>query len=128
MAYSIAQLAQAHQRIKDERSRRKAEFERLDEELKAQQTALRQALLVELNKTGGTSVNTPFGTVYRRTVTKSAAADWGAIWTWMKAHDAPDLVQKRLNNQFILDYMEANNDAIPPGINLHNEFDVSIRK
>lgn len=155
MAYTIADLAAAHQRIKQRRAALAADFAREDEQLKAEQVVLRQALLTMLQATGGTSVNTPAGTVYRRTVVKAAAADWGAIWQWQKEHDAPDLVQKRLNTKFITDYLEAHGKpsdpahianegtphevwwdgkdwvkpwlAIPPGVNLHTEFDVSIR-
>lgn len=128
MTYTIADVAGAHQRIREKRSALKSAFDAEDEALKAEQTALRVHLLVMLQATGGTSVNTPSGTVYRRTVVKAAAADWSAIWAWQKEHDAPDLVQKRLNTSFITEFMEANNDEIPPGINLHTEFDVSIRK
>lgn len=138
MTYTIADLARAHGKIRDERSRRTAEYARVDEDLKTEQVMLRQHILKMLTATGGTSIRTPYGTVYRRTVTKSAAADWGAVWDWMKEHDAPDLVQKRLNNQFILDMIEAQRPpgaedgsyavTLPPGINLHQEFDISIRK
>lgn len=156
MAHSIADLAAVHQRIKEKRAALKAEYERADEDLKADQTKLRVALLQMLNATGGTSVSTPAGTVYRRTVVKAAAADWGAIWDFMKQNDAPDMVQKRLNVGYIESWLETHGkpddpahvanegtshevwwdgsawvqpwSGLPPGVNLHTEFDVSIRK
>ena len=156
MTLSIADLAAVHQKIKEKRAALAAEFARVDAELKEEQATLRRHLLTLLNATGGTSVNTPAGTVYRRKVVKAAGADWAAIWEWQKQNDAPDLMQKRLNVGFIEDYIEAHGKpenpahvanegtphevwwdgsawvqpwtAIPPGINLHTEFDVSIRK
>jgi hypothetical protein len=59
---------------------------------------------------------------------KAGAADWGAIWDWMKEHDAADLLERRLKVGFIQQYMEDNEGAVPPGINIHREFEVSVRR
>jgi hypothetical protein len=121
-------IVQAHQAIKAARTAKRHAWEQEDADLEADQQKLKVFMLEILNATGTKSMVCEHGTVYRREVLKPSGADWGAIWDWMKEHDAADLVERRLKVTFIKDYMDQNDGAIPPGINVHREFEVSVRR
>lgn len=127
-AVNLDRLVEAHQAIKDARTAKRHAWEAEDALLEADQQKIKAVLLHMLNESGAKSFATDRGTVYRREVMKPSAADWGAIWTWMKEHDAPDLVERRLKVGFIQEYMEEHAGAIPPGINVHRVFEVSVRR
>lgn len=121
-------IVQAHNAVKDARTAARRAWEAADLLLEEDQQKLKVFMLALLNQTGTKSMVTDHGTVYRREVMKPSAADWGAIWTWMKEHDAPDLVERRLKVGFLKEYMENNDGALPPGINAHRVFEVSVRR
>ena len=126
--FAIAQIVQARQAIKDARTIKRHAWEQEDEALERDQQLLDTVLLDQLNKIGASSVSTSHGTVIRSLKTRPAAVDWGAIWEWQKANDAADLVERRLKTKFITDYMEEHGGALPPGITVHREYEVSVRR
>lgn len=124
----LDKIVQARQAIKDARTVRRHAWEQVDAELEAEQQRLDAFMLGRLNEQGASSIATEHGTVYRSLKVKPSAADWGAIWDWMKEHDAPELLERRLKATFIKEFMEANDGALPPGINVHREYEVSVRR
>lgn len=124
----LGRVVEAHNAIKDARTAKRHAWEKEDAELEVQQNRLRAFLLDFLNKNDIKSVNTDHGTFYRTEKIKPSAADWGAIWEWMKANDAPDLMERRLKAAFIKEYMEAHGGTMPPGVNVYREYEISIRR
>ncbi len=125
---AMDQVISAHQAIKDARTAKRRAWEKEDLALEEDMNKLKRWMLEQLNATGAKSVSTDKGTVYRREVLKPSAADWGAIWTWAKEHDAMEIFEKRLKAGFITEYMEENGGALPPGVNAHREFEVAVRR
>lgn len=125
---SLDRVVQAHNAIRDARAAKRKVFDTEDALLEADQHKLKVWMLDILNKTGAKSVVTDQGTVYRREVLKPSAADWGAIWEWAKDNDGFDIVERRLKAGFIKEFMEANEGRLPPGVNVHREFEVSVRR
>lgn len=127
MPIPLDKVVEAHQAIKAARTARRHAWEKEDLALEEDQHKLKVLLLELLNQQGAKSIATAHGTVYRREVMKPSAADWGAIWAWAKANDAMEIFEKRLKAKFISDFQEENGGNLPPGINVHREFEVSVR-
>lgn len=125
---NLDRLVEAQQAIKDARTVKRHAWEAEDALLAEDEQKIKAILLDMLNKSGAKSFATDRGTVYRREVMKPSAADWSAIWAWAKANDAMEIFEKRLKVGFIQDFMEEHNGAIPPGINVHRVFEVSVRR
>lgn len=125
----LDRIVQARQAIKDARTVKRHAWEKEDLALEDDQKKLDMLLLGRLNEQGATSIATPHGTVIRSLKLKPSAADWSAIWEWVIADASRgELMERRLKTAFIKEYMEANDGAIPPGINLHREYEVSVRR
>lgn len=127
-AINLDQVVKAHQAIKDARTAKRHAWEEADALLEADMQKLKVYMLGLLNATGTKSMATEHGTVYRREVLKPSGADWGAIWEWAKANDGMDIFERRLKVTFIKEFMDQNDGAIPPGINIHREFEVAVRR
>lgn len=124
----LSQVVQVYSAIRDARAAKRHAYEAEDNALDEDQRKLKVLMLALLNETGAKSIATDHGTVYRTEKLKPSGADWGAIWDWMKANDAPELLERRIKATFIKEYMDEHEGAIPPGINVHREYEVSVRR
>ncbi len=127
-AINLGKIMQAHNAIRDARTVKRHAWEAEDAKLEADQNMLKAMLLDHLNQTNSKSVATDYGTAYRTEKIKPSAADWGAVQAWIVEHDAWDLMEKRLKSTFIKSYMDEHDGAIPPGVNVHREYEVSVRR
>lgn len=125
---NLAQVVQAYNAIRDARTVRRHAYEKEDLLLEEDQNKLKVVMLQILAAQGAKSIATDSGTIIRSEKIKPSAADWGAIWDWMKENNAPDLVERRLKTTFIREYMEEHGGQIPPGINVHREYEVTVRR
>lgn len=124
----LGKLTKAHINIRDARAGLKKDFDAADAELKASQERLEAAMLDHLNKHGMESVRTEAGTFYRQEDIKPSAGDWQALYDWIKQHDAWEALERRIKKTFISEYMEAHGGALPPGVNVHREFVIRVRR
>lgn len=126
---NLAQVVQVFTTIRDARTAKRKAWEEEDLKLEEDQHKLKVLMLQLLNETGAKSINTDYGTVYRSEKIKPSAADWTAIYAWIAANpERFELLEKRLKSTFVKEFMEENEGAIPPGINVHREFEVSVRR
>jgi len=122
------QLVTAHVNIRDKRKQLADEFNAADKELRQKQDRLEAAMLRFMQANGTESVRTDAGTVYQQETIKPAASDWQAFYDWIREHDAFDALEKRVKAGFIKEYMDDNNGATPPGVNVHREYVARVRR
>lgn len=127
-AANLDRVVQAYSAIRDARTARRHQWEKDDAALEADMHKLKVFMLDLLNRTGAQSIKTEAGTVYRSEKIRPSAADWGAIWEWAKENNAAEIFERRLKATFVKEYMEENGGALPPGINVHREFEVAVRR
>lgn len=127
-AINLDEIVQVYNAIRDARTVKRHAWEAEDELLEADQQKVKAFLLDRLNQNGAKSIATEHGTVYRIEKVKPSAADWSAIQQWIIANDAWDLMERRLKSTFVKQYMDENAGQIPPGVNVHREFEVVVRR
>lgn len=121
-------MVTAYLRLRDTRTALLRKFEEEDGKLKSKQELLEMHMLQFLNSTGTDSVKTPIGTFYKQTEIKPAGADWQTIYEYIKDNDAFEMLERRIKKTFVQEYMEANDGAIPPGVTVHREYVVRVRR
>lgn len=124
----LTRVTQAYINVRDARAELKAEFERKDEELKAALAKIEAVMLQHLNKSNMDAVRTEAGTFYRQVDLKPSCSDWGALNKWVVENDAWDVYERRLKKTFIAQFMEAHDDMLPPGVNVHREYVCRVRR
>lgn len=124
----LGKITKAFLNIRDARSALRKQFDDSDAEMKKAQERLEAAMLDHLNKHGMESVRTESGTFYRQEDIKPSGSDWESFYAWVKQHDAWDALERRIKKTFIAEYMETHQGQLPPGVSVHREFVVRVRK
>lgn len=127
-AIPVEKLTKVFIKIRDKRAEIKAQFEKEDEKLEKQLTEIKRALLDYCKSQGVESVRTPAGIFYRSIKTRYWTNDWESMNKFILEHSIPEFYEKRLNQTSVKQYLEENPDVLPPGLNVDNEYVITVRK
>ena len=121
-------LAKVYVKIRDKISELTRDYETQVESLKASQAQVATTMKDQLRAAGMLSSKTEYGTVSLITKTRYYAQDWDAMKTFIKEHDAVDLLEKRIAQKNMQQFLEENPGVVPTGLNTVSEIEVSVRK
>ena len=121
-------LAKAYIKIRAERSALSAQFKEADGDLSRQLDRLKQAMLDHCERHNTLSVRTSEGLFFTSKKTKYWTGDWDAMHAFIKEHNVPELLDKRLNQTNIKEFLEENPTLVPDALNTETELVISVRK
>jgi hypothetical protein len=124
----LDQLTSIYLKIRDKRADIKREFDNADKDLEAQQKMLAEQMLDSCKEIGADSIKTPHGTIIRSVKSKYWTGDWDSMYNFIKEHDAFGLLEKRLHQTNMKDFLNENPDVMPMGLNVENEYTVVVRR
>ena len=124
----LDRLTSIYLKIRDKRSELKREFENEDKDLEEQQKMLAEQMLESCKELGADSIKTPHGTIIRSVKSKYWTGDWDSMYTFIKEHDAFGLLEKRLHQTNMKDFLNENPDVMPMGLNVENEYTIVVRR
>lgn len=124
----LDQLTKVYVKIRDKRSELSAKFKEEDERLKSQQDTIKKALLNYCKEENVDSVRTEHGVFYRSVRTRYWTNDWESMHQFIVEHNVPQLLDKRINQTNIKDFLAENPELSPPGLNIDSEFSIAVRK
>jgi len=122
------QLVKAYIKMRDARDAlvRKHEVEVAEIE---HDMGLIEAQLLELCKaTGQDGGKTAFGTFTRTVKTRYWTNDWDNMYRFIKEHDAPQLLERRVAQGAFKEFLEQNPGLLPEGMNVDNRYAVTVRR
>lgn len=114
--------------LRDKKAQMKAEFDASIAPLQEKMDKLEAKLLEVFNKTGMDSVKTEFGTAYASTRTTASVADRDIFMDYVKTNEEWALLEVRVSKTAVDQFRSANDDELPPGINVREERVVNIRR
>ena len=97
-------------------------------ELRAQQDLVSDALLALCNEQNLDSIRTSAGTVTRTTVTRYWTSDWESMHKFIQEHEALYLLEQRIHNGNMRQFLEDNPDDLPVGLNADTKYVIRVRK
>ncbi len=121
-------LAKVYVKIRDKIADLTRDYESQVEALKLQQGQVASTMKDQLRAMGVLSSKTEFGTVSLITKTRFYAQDWDAMKAFIKEHDAVDLLEKRIAQKNMQQFLEDNPGTVPTGLNTVSEIEISVRK
>lgn len=124
----LDRLAKIYRKIRTEITTLTQEYDSKVEVLKAQQDEIKNAMKDMMKTMGVTSVRTAQGTVVLSIKTRYNTQDWDSFKKFVVEHDAVDLLEKRIAQSNMNQFLEENPGLVPPGLNSHAEYDISVRK
>lgn len=110
--------------IREKEEEHKAELAGLKEQLEE----VANALLGICEAQGQDGFRTPFGTVTRRVTSRFWTSDWDSMYQFIKDHDAPFLLEQRIHNGNMKQFLEENPDVHPVGLQADRKYTVQVRK
>ena len=85
-------------------------------------------MLEHCDRHNAESVRTSEGLFFRSKKTKYWTSDWDAMHNFIKEHNVPELLDKRLNQTNIREFLEENPTLVPDALNTETELVISVRK
>jgi predicted secreted Zn-dependent protease len=121
-------LVLAYRKIRDAINEKEEAHKTEIAALKAQQDLVSDALLALCNEQNLDSIRTPAGTVTRTVNTRYWTNDWESMHKFIKEHDALHLMEQRIHNGNMKQFLEENPDTLPVGLNADTKYVVRVRK
>ena len=121
-------LASVYIKIRDKRAQILQEYEKQDNILKEQLELISNELLEICKKAGAESLRTAHGTVMRSIKTRYWTSDWGAMYDLIREHDVPQLLEQRIHQTNIKNFLQEHPDLHPAGLNQDSKYTISVRR
>lgn len=128
MDATAEKLVKAYIKMRDYRSQLKQQYEEQDGAVKEQMELVESQLLELCKTTGADSLRTKFGTVSRTVQTRYWTSDWEAMHNFITEHQALDLLERRISQRQMQEFIKENPDVMPVGLNVDNRYAVSVRR
>jgi hypothetical protein len=93
-----------------------------------QMRTLKEELLKISKETGVTSFKTDNGTAYRTIKNRYWTNDWESFYGFMREHGTMELLEKRIHQTNMREFLEDRPDVHPPGLNVDQEYEITIRR
>ena len=104
------------------------EYDTQVEAIKEQQEGVKNAMKEQMKALGVSSMKTEQGTVILSVKTRYNTQDWDSFKKFVIMHEAVDLLEKRIAQSNMAQFLTENPGLVPPGLNSSSEYDVSVRK
>jgi len=89
---------------------------------------LKFAMKDQMKALGVKSVNTTFGTLSMVSKTRYSTQDWDSFKRFIVENDAVDLLEKRIAQTNMAQFLEENPGVVPPGLNAFSDFEIRVTK
>lgn len=124
----INTIVDTYIRIRDSKDALTNKYKAEAAELDAQMAVLKHKLLDVSKETGVTSFSTDNATAYRTIKNRYWTNDWESFYGFMREHGAMELLEKRIHQMNMKEFMEQNPEVHPPGLNIDSEYEITIRR
>jgi ATP-dependent Lon protease len=124
----VEKLVKVYLKIKDTLAEKKAAYDEEEKKLKDKMAKVKSALLDYCREEGVESVKTTEGMFYRTVSTRYWTNDWESMGRFIVENNVPDLLEKRLHQGNMVQFLKENPETLPPGLNVDSEYSVTVRR
>lgn len=125
---SVEQLVDVYIKIRDAKEAAKREWEVRNTELEEQMDLISSQILEICKETGADSIRTKFGTASRTVKSRYWTNNWEEFYKFMMTHEAPDLLEKRIHQTNMKQFLEENPEVLPAGLNVDSQYTITVRR
>jgi hypothetical protein len=124
----VEKLVAAYRKLRAAIAEEEEAFEAKVADLKEKLEYVTKELLDVCNEQNADSIRTPAGTVSRRVQTRYWSTDWEQMYKFIEEHNVPFVLEKRIHNGNMKQFLEENPDILPVGLQVDNKYVVQVRK
>jgi hypothetical protein len=121
-------MVRAYIRIRDRRAENKKLFEEQDSDLESQMQLISDEMLNLCKKINADSIKTKYGTIMRSVKSRYWTNDWDSMYDFIEETGAFGLLEKRLHQTNMKEFLAENPDLLPKGLNVESEYTVLVRR
>lgn len=125
---NVDQLVAVYIKIRDARDEARRAADRVDADFEEQLNVLNKEILEVCRATGADSIKTSHGTAIRTVKSRYWTNDWEKFYDFMFEHNVPELLEKRIHQTNIKQFLEENPDMLPLGLNVDSEHSITVRR
>jgi len=123
-----AKLVKTYIKMRDAKAAIEHEYEEKINDLNAQMAVIEQALLDICKTTGQDGGKTEYGSFTRTVKTRYWTNDWDSMYAFIREHDAPELLEKRIHQGNFKEFLAQNPGTMPAGVNVDSKYAVTVRR
>lgn len=124
----VDELVKVYRKIRDAVDTREEAYKEEIGLLKEQLNAVGNALLEICNAQNADSIKTQHGTISRRVAQRYWTTDWDSLYRCIRDNDVPFLLEQRIHNGNMKQFLEDNPDVFPAGLQCDRKYAVTVRK
>jgi hypothetical protein len=124
----VEKLARIYLKMRDKKSEITKEFDAQIASIESGMKQVKAEILEHMKAIGAESIRTESGTVYRTIRKVYSTTDWESMHKFILEHQAPELLEKRIQQTNMTAFLEENPDLLPPGLNANMEYSVNVRR
>ncbi len=124
----VADLVRVYRKIRDALQEHEEAHKAATATLNEQLEAVGGAILKTCNEQNMDSIRTPEGTVSRRVSSRYWTTDWPSMYKFIKENDTPFLLEQRIHNGNMKQFLEENPEALPIGLQCDRKYVLHVRK
>lgn len=121
-------LVSAYIKMRDAKDALTREYEAKVNEVKEQMELVEQALLEICKETGQDGGRTAHGSFTRTVKTRYWTNDWGSMYNFIKEHDAIQLLEQRVHQGNMKQFLSENPGLLPEGLNTDSKYSITVRR
>lgn len=121
-------LVKTYVSIRDKLNAARKEWEAKEFTLKESMDQVSFEIRERMKAQGATSVKTDSGTAMMRVDSKYYPQDWDAFKEFVAKNQAFDLLEKRVAQGALKDWIENNPENVPPGLGSVSSYVITVRK
>lgn len=122
------QLVKVYIKIRDAKDRLVKQHEDALEKLEQQLDVVEQELLAICKATGQDGGKTEHGSFTRTVKVRYWTSDWDSMYQFIKDHDAPELLERRVHQGNFKEFLQENPDKMPQGMNVDSRYSITVRR
>jgi len=122
------QLVKVYIKIRDAKERKVKQHEEELALLEQQLDVVEQELLAICKATGQDGGKTENGSFTRTVKTRYWTSDWDSMYQFIKNHDAPELLERRIHQGNFKEFLQDNPDKMPEGMNVDSRYSITVRR
>jgi arsenate reductase-like glutaredoxin family protein len=128
MDITADQLVDVYIKMRDKKDTIKRDMEAQMADIEAQMQLIGQQLLDLCKDTGAESIRTAHGTAYRTIKQRFWTNDWEAMHKFIREHEAMELLERRIHQTNMKQFLEEHPELRPAGLNIDREYAITIRR
>ena len=125
---SVEQLVSVFIKIRDARDAARRAWEEQEADFNEQLDLIDQQLLEICKETGADSIKTKHGTAIRSVKSRYWTNDWESFYDFIYKQNEFGLLEKRIHQTHMKQFLEENPDLLPAGLNVDSQYTITVRR